>query len=376
MPADSVNWGKYPAITSLIFIEFTLCIVYLMIGMEKGKQKKMALGLVFLAISSSTLTHSRSLFVILIGIVCWLASEKWLGLPRAIRVGSLIFVLLGVVSITVTIYQEPVLRSAFDPYLREGSLATLLVLLLFPFAMMEFPKMALANLLMTFSLLLCLFVPVPFLFSGYGYQTLLDRPYIEISLYLPLSLIGGVGFAAAMKMLVRVSDGTEARKKRIIPVFLAIVLWVGVIENAFSSYNFYASDCCKLITDDDLDAYQWIDRNLPQDAVLWFATSKGVIAPSESSVILGATDGGGWVTILAHRETNGLIYSSDFGAIRVQTQICKHKNNYIYVGSTAQSFDKSKLENITGGYEQVYSSSTIQVFKIIAFRTSKMPPGE
>jgi len=365
MPADSVNWGKYPAITSLIFIEFTLCIAYLMIEMEKGKQKTMALGLVFLTISSSTLTHSRSLFVILLGIICWLAADKWLSLSWAIRLWSLIFVLLGVVSIIVTIYQEPILRSVFDPYLREGSLATLLVLLLFPFAMMEFPKMAFANLLMTFSLLLCLFVPMPLLFSSYGYQTLLDRPYIEISLYLPFSLIGGVGFAAVMKMLVRVFDGTEMRRKRIIPVFLAVVLWAGVIGNAFSSYSFYASDCCKLIANDDLDAYKWINQNLPKDAFLWIAASKGTIAPSESSVVFGATDGGGWVTILAHRETKGLIYSSDFGIVEVQRQMCERKNNYIYVGSGTQSFDRSKLENVPGWYEKIFSLPTVQIFSVV-----------
>jgi len=365
MPAYSVNWGKYPAMTSLIFIEFTLCIAYLMIGMEKGKQKTLALGLVFLAFSSSTLTHSRSLFVILLGVVCWLAADKWLSLSQSIRMWLFVFALIGVAAIMISIYQEPVLKSVFDPYLREGSLATLLILFLFPFAMLEFPKMAFANLLMTLSLLLCLFVPIPFLFSKYGYQTLLDRPFIEISLYLPFSLIGGVGFAALMKMLAHVFSDVELRRKRIVSIFLAIVLWVGIIYNAFSSYNFYASDCCNLITDDDLDTYKWIDQNILQDAFLWIAFSKGSVASSESSDIIGATDGGGWVTPLAHRETKGLNYNSDFGSIEIQTQMCERKNNYIYVGSTAQSFDGSELENVPGRYEKVFSSSKVQIFNVI-----------
>jgi len=67
MPAYAVNWGKYPALASLILIQFVLSLAYLAVQSRESFSKRKAWALYALLISAiliSGFVHSRSLIVI------------------------------------------------------------------------------------------------------------------------------------------------------------------------------------------------------------------------------------------------------------------------------------------------------------------------
>jgi hypothetical protein len=66
MPAHAVDWGKYPALTSLLSIAFVLSLAYLSVqhrsALSPGKYLSLH-GILFFALSVSVFIHSRSLVI-------------------------------------------------------------------------------------------------------------------------------------------------------------------------------------------------------------------------------------------------------------------------------------------------------------------------
>src|SRR4030095_6560668 len=75
-----------------------------------------------------------------------------------------------------------------------------IVLFLSIFAQWVYPKLAFATILAIFLLFGSLFIPVKGI-PGYIDLTLLDRPFIEMILFLPLSFLGGLGLAGLEQSL-------------------------------------------------------------------------------------------------------------------------------------------------------------------------------
>ena len=69
---------------------------------------------------------------------------------------------------------------------------------LLPFAFREFPRLALAVFLFTAGSWLIAIVPPLF---GEEYRALFDQQFLEMMIYIPFSVMGGLGFSGMMKSL-------------------------------------------------------------------------------------------------------------------------------------------------------------------------------
>jgi hypothetical protein len=209
MPAYALNWGKYPAVTSLIVIQFVLGVAYLAIQSREALSplKNWALyGMLGLGILISGFFHTRSLVVMGIAILASVTAGWWQNLPRLTR--SLVFCvpILGILLGIIFIQTQEILNPLFEPYGPKGFLVTFIVLFLAVFAQRTYPQLAFSNIVAIFLLLCSLFIPTLKIIPRFANLTLLDRTFVEMILYLPLSFLGGLGLAGLEQTLAGNQD--------------------------------------------------------------------------------------------------------------------------------------------------------------------------
>lgn len=356
MPAFSINWGKYPALTSIICLEFVLCNLYLVAQSEK-RQRWVVIGLLSLSILVSTLIHTRAIILILMALISIFFASAWLKLSQRIR--NLVFCLAacGLSAVVYIIQSRPILQLVFDPY---RSWVSLLVLLLVPFALKYFPLATFASLLSTFFLLGGLFIPVTQF--GYGDQTILDRPLVEMVLFLPFAILGGLGYAGALQFVTTSLSATLHPKY--LKSLISLLLF-GVSATSFAQYNFFPSGCCRLFSSDDAAALGWMDGNIPVNASVFISSTEMVVFETTSATGYTGSDGGIWIAPLIHRTGFPLPYQTDFAAKETHNQLCQGGATYVYVGGTGQSFNAAKLQSRPDWYETLLSLPKAQIYKIV-----------
>jgi hypothetical protein len=306
--------------------------------------------------------HSRSLVVLGMIAITWIAVAGWqkLSLPlRSLVVGV---TLLGILLEIRFLGTEDVFGLLFDPYWAKGRAITLFVLLLGIFALWEFPSLAFASFLATFLLLGSLLVPVRV--PGYGNLTLLDRPFVEMILYLPLSLLGGAGLAGLEQVLQRLPQAWQAN--RFWPgKYLAGLLIGLLLILSLAKYNFYPVGCCGIVGRDDLVAIYWMDKNLPPDAIILIASTEMRVIVSDSPQGAAGADAGTWITPLTDRVTLTLPYQSDFGQQSVFEAVCRTKARYLYVGELGANFDDSKITQYPDRYKVLLAMPKAKVYELV-----------
>ena len=176
------------------------------------------------------------------------------------------------------------LKSTVSMFLHGGwSHIIFNMLFLWIFAQWTYPELAFACILVIAFLLGSIFIPIRV--PGYGNLTLLDRPFVEMILYLPLSLLGGLGLAGMEQHLKQVASKWETPHS--LPVGSARVLFMGaVLANALAGYNLYPADCCSIVGRDDLVAMDWMAKNLPPEArILISSTELRVLATNRRLLV-------------------------------------------------------------------------------------------
>ena len=319
MPAHAVNWGKYPALLSLLVIQFTL-------GAMALKKR----WLIVLGIIASTLIHTRA--IILFGIL----GAAWL-LSKQIRSRRTLFLALTGATLVVTILlinQNQILGPVFEPY---EIWVTLLVGLLSALTFQSFPQLTIFTSLAMLMLLAGIFVPVT------SSITLLDRPLVEMILFAPLAFFGGLGAAR-------------------IPKFIVPVLVAGIVFHAWMTYDFYPSACCQLADRNDMAAMDWINEHLPVDAHFAVASSDLVLNSSGTPMQSTGTDAGIWIEPLTGRISTPISYFTDFSAQSTHDFLCNQQVKYIYDSGMPQGFifTETKME----WYETIFSASNIEIIQV------------
>ena len=363
MPAHAVDWGKYPALTSLLLISFVLSLAYLSVQHRKtlSPGKYFILNaILFFALIVSVFIHSRSLVIFGIVSVAWVGATAWQRLPK---LAQLLFWGAAILGIAIEIYfiqTKDVLGPLFDPYLNKGLLVTGIVLLLTIFAQLGYPRLAFASILGIFLLLGGLFVPMRGI-PGYIDLTLLDRPFVEMILFLPLSLLGGLGLAGLNSRLQNTQAGIAFAWKKYISLFFMGIILI----NASFKYEVYPSGCCSLVGRDDLVAIDWMDKNLPADAhILTSSTEMRVMATDSFQGTVGS-DAGIWVSPLTNRATIPLPYFSDFSQQTTLDSLCSLGVTHIYVGETGLTFDNAKITPHPDWYQVLLSMPKAKVYQVI-----------
>ncbi len=358
MPAYAVNWGKYPAIASLLPLEFVLCIAYLTVQAPKSR-KWALLTLCGLGIGAATFVHSRAL--ILVGFVCisGLSATGWQRLPKRVR--GIVFCLAagGLALVVAQVESQPVLNPAFGPYIKDGLWTMVIVLLLMPFALKRFSRVVFASLVLAALLFGGLFVPVAL--PGYAGQTLLDRPFVEIILYLPLSILGGLGFAGLLESLRDKVTVIHPKWLKEVSAFLVGGL---ILVVALGHYDFYPSPCCQLFGTEDAVAFDWLAQHPQPKAKFAIASTVMYVSTSSPRQSDAGADAGIWLGPLLGVETESLPYGSDLSAPGTFTRLCRDGVTDIYVGGMPQSFNAQQIRSRPTWYTRLLSFPSAQIYKI------------
>jgi hypothetical protein len=361
MPAHAANWGKYPALLSLALIPFVVSLAYVVLQNQgavtlQNKWKKYTI--LVLSIGVTVLFHSRSLIILMIVSLAWIVAV-WLR-RLSLRNRSLIFVtvFIGLLFEIFFIQRQSIFLPLFDPYLNKGLGVTALVLLLSVFALREYSQVVFACLLSVCMFLGSLFVPIPV--PGYGSLTFLDRPLVEMLLYLPLSVIGGLGLAGLEKLLPQPSAWKFLRREAIYGVIMGIIAF-----HALVTYNFYPSDCCVLVGNEDVAALAWMQEHLPPDAYIGISVTELNVLPSDRIEGYTGGDAGIWITPLINRYTFPLFFRSDFGQAEVNDQLCQNRVSHLYVGELGQPFDSARLDEHPEWYKLLLSIQKAKVYEVV-----------
>ena len=356
MPAHLMDWGKYPALFSLIGIHFVLSIGYLMCQSNQTKFQRFALcWLLGLDVLVSAFLHTRTLIIFGIMGISLLLTIWRQRFPLSFQQLAFVLVVLILGVEIAAVQKNSVLSLLFGTYAGTDMLITGLTIFLLIFSVWAFPDLTFFLLILISLMIAGLFIPING-FLGYGALTLLDRPYVQMLLYLPLSIFGGLGLAGLNQFL---------QKSRFLQKITAVSLIILVILNASTKHSFYPSDCCQIVSSDDLSAIHWMDKSLPPNASLLIASTNLFVTSFESSDALAGVDGGIWINPLISRKAIPAQGNSNFEDIEIHTQVCQKKISYIYVGGTSQSFNSLPLEKRTDWYQLVFSLPSAKVYQVI-----------
>lgn len=350
MPAHALNWGKYPALMGLSLLQFALAVAFITPRPASRRLNLSLLVLFSVAAILATLMHTRALVVIFIVIGCSLAAAFWERLLPRLRWAILAVLLAGLGGLVLYIESRGILNLVFDPYLRAGQWITLLAAALSPFAFRRFARFSITSLLTLFLLLACLLIPMP----GESFQTLLDRPFVQMTLYLPLALLGGLGLAGLRAESFRgwQSAWTTAA------IFSALLVAIG------RDYPFAASRCCILLQADDAVAFDWMDVNLPEDAHILIAGNTLNVFDIENPAELRAGDGGAWIAPLTGRRVSMEHIGLDFSAAQTLDRLCARGITHIYVGSGPERFDQTGLLTRPEWYARQLTLPGANIFQV------------
>ena len=360
MPSHGMDWGKYPALFSLVGIHFVLSIGYLIYRNNHLRSERFTIyWLLGFGVLASTLIHTRSLIIFAFMGIAWLLAASRTHLPILFQRLIFVVVLCILIAEIVTVQENPILNLLFEAYAGQDMFATGLVIFLLIFSTHVFQDLTFF-LLMFLSLTMAgLFIPVNGLF-GYGALTLLDRPYVQMLLYFPLSIFGGLGLAGLRQFLQRFSFQQKTLN------YLAMFFAFGfIILNAKVSHSFYPSDCCQIVSYDDLAAIHWMDKTLPSDADVLIASTDLFVTSLESPNTLAGVDGGIWITPLISRRTTSARGALNFDQPETHADICKKNIGYVYVGSMPQSFIVSQLDGQADWYQIVFLLPGAKVYQVI-----------
>jgi hypothetical protein len=365
MPAYTVNWGKYPALASLPLIPFVLSLAYLSLRYKENLSRGRYLGLNTILLSGIVITalmHTRSLVIFAIFALAWITAAGWQRLPNLARLVSLAAVLLGILLEIRYIRTQDVFSPLFDPYWNQGLFITCIVLFLSLFALRVFPRLAFASFLVILSLLGSIFIPIRI--PSYGNLTLLDRPFAEMILYLPLAYLGGAGLRGLEQSLQTLA--TKFERLHTLSGRPIGFLFIGLLLiNALATYTLYPSDCCSIAGKDDMVAIDWMDKNLPAEARILISSTELWVLPSDSFQGAVGADGGVWITPLTGRATVLLPYYSDFSQPTTVNILCEMDVDYIYVGEKGATFNSGQIRPYPDTYKILLSMPKAKVYQVM-----------
>jgi hypothetical protein len=306
-----------------------------------------------LAAAVAFFIHTRSIVVLLVVWLAWWLSGLGLKLRRNSRFAALALLLALSIALVLHIVADRLLESALDPYVSSGVQITIGVGLLAALALCRYPRPALSALLTTVLLLAALTVPSPLAAAG----TLLDRPLVEMLLFAPLAMLGGLGFAGFAASL-RQRHPTIVRAT-------VLLLAAGVVMHAFARYSFRPSTCCSLVAKEDLLALEWIEGNLPREAHVAISAAPVRAAPAAYPAMDAPADAGAWITPLVGRASSRFSDSVDFSEASTLAGLCERRLTDIYAGSAAGSFDIDTLQAKPEWYRLDLDLSNVRIYHVI-----------
>jgi len=288
-----------------------------------------------------------------IALAAWWLASRWVsreGLSRWLVLGPVILILIAE---AVGVAVNPILSPVLDPYIGSGASITVFVGFLAIAGFRWYPRLALACLSSIMLLLLGLFLPAP----GLAVSPLLDRPLVEMVLFVPLAVLGATGAAGVLEHFAVIAAPLKAAGIALVCVAIAVHAWI--------NYSLYPADCCMLVHNDDLVALDWIGNNLTNDARFAIPQADVQYAPSPYPPLSVGTDGGVWITPLTGRPTANLPYSTDFSQAATLEELCGAEVSRVYVSAMSQGFQHESLDDKPSWYEPELFLPGARIYRVI-----------
>jgi hypothetical protein len=146
---------------------------------------------------------------------------------------------------------------------------------------------------------------------------------------------------------------------------IGLIFILAVSVNALLKYDPYPSDCCKIMSADDLDAIQWIDNDLPEDARILVASTDLNVLPTTDYQGSAGGDAGTWINPLTGRTTIYMPFTTDFNQQQTLDRICESQVGYIYVGKTGTVFNESGMDAQPDKYKLVLFVPKTKVYQVV-----------
>jgi hypothetical protein len=357
MPAHLMNWGKYPALLSLVFLSFVLNFAYLLHCNNSIKYRNfgnyLLLAVVMLV---SIFVHARLLIVYgMLAAAYILASWR---IRSSLKKQAFLIVIAVLLIEFIALQNNTTLRALLDGYISSDGWTLILLLALTPFAVKEFPNQTFFLLASLSFFVAGLFVPVHL--PNVGTLTILDRPYVQMLMYLPLSLLSGLGLAGLVRFLQQRIPETK------LPVYAALFVTFGVVlAHALFRHDYYPSECCQITNRDDLALLTWIDTSLPPEAFILIAASPVNVTSLEQAEIQAGVDGGIWVMPLTSRQSMPAWENLDFTSTTVHAEICERGLGYVYAGEMPQSFSAAQLDDNPAWYQLAFALPRAKLYQVM-----------
>lgn len=317
MPAFGVNWGKFPALSALAVAP---AIAAAAATLKQSDWRKPAVILWFAILALSTaLLHSRIVVCLLFALLAYFLVRNLETLRELTPFQSVRLSVLGAISL---LPHSAIIKDFY------GSISILVVILfLLPFAIRKFTKASIGAIVFTFLLWIALISRITV--SGKT-QTLLDEQFLAIGLFIPLSLIAGLGLAGLL--------GTIGTMNRI--RWVAVGILAGLLALNMQASYFYPDPCCNYFSQHDQDAIEWIRESTSPQALF-------LISAAQSQFQTIGTDSGIWIEALTQRPVNKLPFDTDLSSAAQIEKICQTgaRDIYLYSGGREYSFSTEQADS-------------------------------
>lgn len=340
MPAFAVNWGKFPALASIAIAPF---IMALPVWLKDGLKKTGVLVYALILLAGITFIHTRiiiCMFFAYIGfiVVDRLQIREEFDFFRSIRF-TLLFLL----------FLWPFFHTLVDFY--NSAPVFIVLLILIPFAFQAYSAVSTGVLIFLSGLSLSALIPN---LLGIGGETLLDRQFLAMILYIPLAFMGGLGFGGLVGKLGR----------NTIPHRAVVIILMGAFFISFTPRSFYPDQCCNYFNKDDGLAFNWIRDNSSSHSLYFISTF------SDGERAYG-TDAGVWILSLTRTPTNKLPFDINWTSPNLFNEICPSEMGeaYIYMGGGKSSFDNEALSRLKW-VAPVFRAGEVIIYKISSCTTN------
>jgi hypothetical protein len=200
-------------------------------------------------------------------------------------------------------------------------------------------------------------IPVPEVLANWTGPYLLDRPFLQMFLFAPLSLLAGGGFAYLVReWLSRISR--PALGRFIIGMTLLSLTALAVLLRPVS--DFKPNPCCVYMTIDDIFLIGWMKDNVSPDSLILTATDPEINTRS----VQVAIDAGAWIPPLTELETIKFDYETDFSDAAIHRSLCQEKIRYIYVSTVHPGFSIQLLEENSPNYSPVFVLPDARLYSV------------
>lgn len=345
MPAYASQWGKYPAILGVQFFLWFYSI-YLLIQKKDVPQKSLfSLLFTLVCLFIGLIFHARIVIVIVLFFVIQKLVEQHTMVKKYTHLNLFLFVALLGNLIFLYIYNFEDFQHIYIKYIQESWVSALLLLLFARFFRHQSKQLFYQQVIFSVILLVMLNTSIPYGLLTRDVAHLIDRPFLEIILFIPLTLIMTIAVTNFTNILL-----ISGKRIRSLRIYRAVAI---VFLGAVSVFIYpVRSSCCVILDPPNITVIQRIKAELPSNAKILIAAGRWS----------DYTEAGIWIYPLTGIQTVKWPYDTDFEK-DVQQSLCKQRVMYIYVGNTAYSFSRLSLQNANIGQE-LFQVNGVSLFKL------------